>query len=261
MYKSHTVTFITFADSRLECKDIIRKQAEKSGFFDKIYAFDERDLEDWYREKYADHLVLGSRGFGYWQWKSYIVRRIMDRIDEGDFLIYADGGCTINPSGKNRFNEYLGIVEDSKSGILAFQQGWKESEWTKGDIFEYFGVVGNQRYCRHGQLAGGVFVIQKRWASQQFVDEWFYVCNNHYELITDSQSKIPNDPNFKGNRHDQSVFSMLGVKYGVEELPVTEIFSEDGYANMHQYPIWATRYKPQKHSWLWKLYHKMLRRG
>lgn len=257
MYKSHTVTFITFADSRLACKDIIRKQAEKSGFFDKIYAFDERDLEDWYREKYADHLVLGSRGFGYWQWKSYSIRRILDRLDDGDFLIYADAGCSINPYGEKRFYEYLDIATESPLGIMAFQEEGLESTWTKGDVFDYFNVYNKDDFKNHPQVATTTFIIRKCWKSVQFVNEWFYVCNNQYDLATDKPSEIPNYPDFIENRHDQSVFSVMSLLYNMAVVPVTEIFSEDGYANMQQYPIWATRYKPKKHSWLWKLYHKL----
>lgn len=257
MYKSHSISFLTFADSRLACKDIIKNQAEKSGFFDKIYAFDEHDLDDWYLKKYADRLVLGSRGFGYWQWKSYLVRKIMDIINEGDILVYADGGCTINEKGGKRLSDYFSIVENSESGILGFDQGWRAAEWTKGDVFAYFGVSNERKYLDQSQVAGGVFVIRKCWKSQQFIDEWFYVCHNHYNLITDEPSVFPNDKDFKENRHDQSVFSVLGTKYNIETIPVTEIFSESGYCNMQEYPIWATRYKPKKHSWLWKLYHKL----
>ncbi len=257
MYKSHSVSFITFADSRLACKDIIKKQAEKSGFFDKIYAFDEHDLEDWYLKKYADRLVLGSRGFGYWQWKSYLVRRIFDRLEDDDYLVYADGGCTINGQGRQKFSQYINTLEQSKSGILVFQQGWREAEWTKGDIFHYFAVQNDENYLNHGQVAATAFLLRKCSQSQKFIDEWHYVCHNHHELITDTPSHNSNDKEFKENRHDQSVFSVLSLKYGAIELPISEIFSENGYENMMEYPIWATRYKPKKHSRLWKLYHRL----
>ena len=252
------VYFLTFADSRLASKGIIQKQAEKSGFFDFVFAFDEMGFESWYQKKYANHFVQGSRGFGYWQWKSYLVRRIMDRMNEGDYLVYADAGCTINANGRQRLNDYFEIVDTHPSGILGFQQGWMESEWTKGDIFAYLGVLDNSEYLNHGQIAATAFIIKKQWKSQQFVDEWYYICNNYYELITDSPSVAPNASNFKENRHDQSVFSVLSLKYGIAELPVEEIFSENGYENMRQYPIWATRYKPKKHSWFWKVCHKLI---
>lgn len=257
MRKDHTINFLTFADSRLACKEIIRKQAEESGFFDHIFAFDETGFEDWYREKYADKLILGSRGYGYWMWKSYLLHRVLDQLDEGDYLVYADGGCTINKFGRTRFEEYLQLVDDSESGVLGFQQGWRSAEWTKGDVFEYFGVRNSPEFLNHGQVAGTAIVLRKCWKSQQLVNEWYYVCHNHYDLITDKPSHTPNDPDFKENRHDQSVFSILTLKYHIAEVPVEEIYSETGYESMAKYPIWATRYKPKKHSWLWKLYHKI----
>lgn len=253
MRNGHTVNFLTFADSRLACKDIIKKQAIESGFFNNIFAFDETGFEDWYREKYADRLVLGSRGYGYWMWKSYLIRRIMDHLDEDDYLVYADGGCTINKSGRTRFEEYLQLVDDSESGVLGFQQGWRSAEWTKGDVFEYFGVGDNPEFLNHGQVAGGVVVLRKCWKSQQLVNEWYYVCHNHYDLITDDPSLTPNDPNFKENRHDQSVFSILALKYQIVEVPVEEIFTEDSWESMTAFPFWTTRYKLKKRSPLRKI--------
>lgn len=257
MRNKHWIYFLSFADSRLACKDNIKKQAKQSGFFDYIHVCDETDFDSWYSKKYKDRLILGSRGFGYWQWKSYLVRRLLDCMNEGDYMVYADGGCTINAKGKERLNDYFSIVDESESGILGFTQGFRAAEWTKGDIFEYFGVSDNNKYLNHSQVAGGVFILRKCWSAHQLIDEWFYVCHNHFHLITDEPSRQPNDPFFKENRHDQSIFSVLAIKYGMATLPVEEIFSETGYDNMQQYPFWATRHKPKKHSWIWKIYHKL----
>ena len=89
-------------------------------FFDHIYVGDEKMLEPWYFEKYKDRWL--ERSFGYWQWKPYLIRRVMDRMEEGDFLVYADAGCTLNPRGIPRLKEYLHMVEENPCGVLGFDQ-------------------------------------------------------------------------------------------------------------------------------------------
>jgi hypothetical protein len=55
-------------------------------------------------------------------------------MDENDILVYADGGCKLNPNGLKRLNEYFDIVNKSPYGILSFQLNHLEKNWTKKDL-------------------------------------------------------------------------------------------------------------------------------
>ena len=239
--------FLAFADSRYGSQKRIRREADSMNVFDDITVGDERILETWFRKKYK-HLLHG-RGYGYWIWKPYLVRRTMDRMDEWDFLVYADAGCTLNPKGIKRLHEYCEMAQKCPAGIVAFDQHWREAEWTKSDLFEYLGVLGNPDYMEHGQVATTCFIIQKKPLSQQFIDTWYYIHTSHHSLTTDEPSRLPNDPNFQEHRHDQSVFSLLSVKYGIATLPVEEIFTEGDWEKLKDYPIWATRKRMKKRTW------------
>lgn len=247
MFNNHPVYFFSFADSRFASQKRIKREAENMHFFDHIYVGDEKILEPWYFNKYKDR--WSERGFGYWQWKPYLIRRVMDRMEEGDYLVYSDAGCSLNSRGITRLKEYLQLVTDSPCGVLGFDQHFREAEWTKADLFDYFGVWGNPQYINHGQVATTCAIFRKNPTSQHLVDTWFYIENFKHDLVTDSPSKIPNDPNFKEHRHDQSVFSLLMVKYGGVELPVEEIFTEGDWEELKDYPIWATRKRMKKRTW------------
>lgn len=232
--------FLSFADHRFKSVDLIRQEAKKIGVFDNIITGDQQLFEKWYRLKYKERFK--DRGYGYWQWKSYLIRRVMDRMEEGDVLLYTDAGCRINANGKTRLIEYFDIVKQSSGGILLFNQHYPETEYTKGDVFQYFGVTDNPAYTQHGQVAGGIILISKKRSSQQFIDELYYICHNNYNLIDDSTSKSPNTPDFKEHRHDQSIVSLLAVKYKATELPVEEIYTDgDWTLELSDYPIWACR--------------------
>ena len=224
-------------------------------FFDHIYVGDEKMLEPWYYKKYKDRWP--ERGFGYWQWKPYLIRRVMDRMEEGDYLVYSDAGCSLNPRGITRLKEYLQLVTDNPCGVLGFDQHFREAEWTKADLFDYFGVWGDPKYINHGQVATTCAIFRKNPTSQHLVDMWFYIENFKHDLVTDSPSKIPNDPNFKEHRHDQSVFSLLMIKYGGIELPVEEIFTDGDWEDLKDYPIWATRKRMKKRTWQKEIKHRL----
>lgn len=239
--------FVSFADRSYASQKRIAREAKKMYFFNYIFVADERAFEPWYFKKYKDR--WSERGFGYWQWKSYLIRRVMDRMDEGDFLVYADAGCTLNPRGIPRLKEYFQMVTDDKSGVLGFNQHFREAEWTKSDLFAYFNELDNPKYLNHGQVAATCIILQKKANSQQLIDEWFYIMHSRHDLATDATSNIPNGPDFKVNRYDQSVFSLLMVKYGGVELPVEEIFTEGDWEDLKDYPIWATRKRMKKRTW------------
>ena len=64
-----------------------------------------------------------TRGGGYWIWKPYIISKMLEQINENDILVYIDAGCHINitKESKQRFNEYINMINNSKCGLLRFQ--------------------------------------------------------------------------------------------------------------------------------------------
>ena len=46
-------------------------------------------------------------------------------MNENDYLIYCDAGCTINSvGGEIRFYEYINMLKESKFGILIGKNEW-----------------------------------------------------------------------------------------------------------------------------------------
>ena len=50
------------------------------------------------------------------------------------------------------------------------------------------------------------------------IKKWYEISCN-YHLLTDSHSINQNDNSFEENPHDQSIFSLLCKKYGIDILP------------------------------------------
>ena len=105
------------------------------------------------------------------------------------------------------------------------------------DLLDYAGHKGNT-----DQFCSGIFMIRKTSQAVQFAEQWYDLCNNHFDLITDTPSKLPNDPSFVENRHDQSALSVIGKRYNPKLISANETYTTGDFAtDLRNYPFWATR--------------------
>jgi hypothetical protein len=63
-------------------------------------------------------------GFGLWVWKPYLCKVILDQLNEGDILVYADSGSEILVDSKNHLNFF--INKAIKKGSLFYAMTFKE---------------------------------------------------------------------------------------------------------------------------------------
>lgn len=251
------IYFLSFADTKcVPMLKRIRQEANDSNFFDIIKTYNEKSFDKKYRKKYRNRFKL-IRGYGYWMWKSYLVKRELENMSNDDILVYMDAGCTINKNGAKRFYEYISYVKETKCGVLAFlQESFIENVYTKSDIFNYIGCLNNKNITDTPQFWAGAFIIRKCDHSVSFINKWYDLCHNHFDLITDSPSLINNSSNFIENRHDQSAFSvLLKLFYKPYIISYRENFTYgDFHKDLNIYPIWATRRK----SFTWWGFRKMI---
>lgn len=265
------VWFVTFADSRMKRSlRRIRRQALLMGFSpDRILTYTENDLSPDFREKMRVHLVKGSRGYGYWCWRSQVVLQALQKMADDEIFLYADAGCHLNPKGLPRLREYFKMVNESD--IVAFQgrsfMGTEKFDplhhynsigtWTKGDVIDYFGVRNCPEIVNSGQYSGGVFLVKKTAKSQSFYERYRAIVEEHFEFLDDSPSQSPNLPEFREHRHDQAVFTLLCKEAQVPTLSCCEYgiyaplapaqfkgdlrWSCESFSEMDRFPVHARR--------------------
>lgn len=220
----------------------LRAQAEETGWFYRVECSTEKNLSAFFRQEAADLLKQEVRGFGYWIWKPQILLQCLQQMEYGDILLYTDAGCHINEVGKNMFLAYIKEVKKHPSGFLVFgaRKGSLERQYTKGDIFSYFGIQEDDDIYNSGQIHATTFFLRKDDHTQKVVECWKKVMMENRNLIDDSPSSTPNALDFKENRHDQSVFSILMKLNKAQIYPITHIWSYTWFF-MGYYPIWAKR--------------------
>jgi len=242
--------FITFANSDSDFSfNRIRFEAHEMGLFSTVSCYTEKDFDQEYVDKFGSHFTEYKRGYGYWSWKPYLIKKKISEIEDGDFVVYADCGCMFLYENRNTLLQWLKIAMDSESGILSPCYGpYLERQWSRMDLYDYI----NKNYNKDNidifenavQCGAGILVVYKNKKSEEFINIWNDIMSNHFHLCTDEPSSIPNHKEFRENRHDQSVFSMLSKIYGIATIE-----TKDGILNKYTSPIIASRCKNDKNTW------------
>ncbi len=258
------IHLITFGDSGFaETKKRLCSQAESLGWFDTITAYSPDDLDVDFKEQFK-HILELPRGGGYWIWKPYIIHKHLEKINDGDILIYLDAGCYINPNGHKRFKEYIEMLngegEGEGSGCISFQMSHHtEDKWTTKEIFEHFNIhEGSRDIIESGQFIATVRMFKKNANSMNIVSAWRNALYQNPLLFTDyyNDANAANAANanasatfnnnfnknkFIENRHDQSVLSVVCKLYKTIVLE-DETYFADGFGSETslRYPFWKT---------------------
>jgi len=214
------------------------ESARRSGWFQDCFGFGPLNLGAAFLARNAYWIRTHGRGFGYWIWKPQAIRRAMARLAAGDILVWMDAGCYLNPAGRDRFRHYCRLVTEHPSGILAFALPFPERFWTKADVFDALKAPPETADSR--QLMATCFLLRKDETSETLVQRWSQVMRNR-SLIDDSPSVRPNASDFRENRHDQSVFSLLCKEMGALIMDDETWWDPDWEVRGRNYPFWGIR--------------------
>tara|TARA_E500000331_G_scaffold149039_1_gene145054 strand:- start:12589 stop:13332 length:744 start_codon:yes stop_codon:yes gene_type:complete len=239
--------FISYANNVFKKHlDVLVKSCQNSKWFDRCEGFGPDDLDDDFKTKFA-RILKEAKGGGYWIWKPYIIKKKLEQINDGEYLIYLDAGCTLNTNAKKRFDEYIDMLYNSNLGIVSFQLEYPEHAYTKKEIFDHFKLDETSEHYNSGQIMSGIIVIKKNEHSVKLINEWYETVDNNASLFTDNTG-IKN-PGYIANRHDQSILSVISKIHGSILLGEETYFGWEnncggfGQPESLKYPFWATRIK------------------
>ena len=207
--------FITFgggSQNYIDAGNRLIKQAKLSNLFNKIILYTDEDLKNdtYFWTKHGEFINNNKRGYGYWLWKSYIIKKTMDELKEGDTLMYLDCGCEIDINKKKKIKKFFEYVK--KNNIIgSFTQ--LEKYWNKMDLILHLNIL-NQDFLNSQQHQAGAILFYITDKTKKLVNRWYELSCN-YHLIDDSPSIKKNIEMFKQHRHDQSIFSLLTKKWNI----------------------------------------------
>jgi len=235
------ILFVTYGSSNfnLQKKHIVNL-AKNSKFFDETISYSPRDLDDSFKNKYSE-VLSNNRGGGFWIWKNQILKQTVENLKENDLIVYSDAGSSLNLSAKNRFDSYIDNLLSSDKSTLRFKLDLKEKFWTTKEIFEFFGLDNKSKYGNSEQYLAGHMILKNNKDLKDQIQEFDNLLNYDHYLIT---NKYDNNQiqDFKENRHDQSVFSLLSKLYGCVEYE-NEVWFKESEEKQFDYPFLAVQQK------------------
>lgn len=155
---------------------------------------------------------FGDRGYGFWFWKPLIIKRALEMEPK---IIYTDVDYKILDMPKLDT-----MLDESKEDVVLFTYSFQNRIWTKRDCFFYMNCD-NEKYWNTPHLEAGISLWRKSPSTETILDEWSYYCADRRILSDDPNvCDLPNLPEFKDHRHDQSILTILKERIGLKPLPI-----------------------------------------
>ena len=207
-----------------------------NGMIDGFACIQKDTLPKEFVEKHKN-IFSQPRGFGYWLWKPLIIYGIMSKLQEGDFVIYSDAANVITNDISPLFTRCA-----EQGGILLFENKngswdgriWKNNEYTKADCFNLMGCTSDE-YVFGNQVDAAIQVYQKNERTAKFLKEYLDYCQDERILTDMPNTTGENHEGFRDHRHDQSVLSLLAIKYGIKLSPCPTQHRNNGSGKYEKY--------------------------
>jgi hypothetical protein len=200
--------FFSYGDDNYKQSKLRLEQEAKNFGFDHIAIYGPEDLDPDFVEK-TEPYIKAPRGAGFWLWKSHFLTSTFDAMKEGDYCVYVDAGCTVNPYAKDTFKSYLEMLDNDDSGMIRFSyEKTPEEMFTNEKVFEYFNKKEDKEFRNSDILMNGIIVFKKNENSQKYVDEYYRITLDAPEIFSDKYNH-EHCERYKDHRHDQSVSSCL----------------------------------------------------
>lgn len=237
------IYFLTYGDRSFKySKKHLCALAKHTGYFDEILSMGPENLGKNFKQKYKN-ILNETRGGGYWIWKHEIINNLLQKINKEDVVLYCDAGSSLNntPKARLRFEEYLDIISDKKTDFLRFEteKQFLENQYTTKELFDLLNINLNSKIATTTQLQAGVMFFKKNNTNLEFFEDYKKILKSDQNLITDFYNNIQNKI-FIENRHDQSIFSLLGKIYNSHIL-INETEFRKRKEMQYDFPILTVR--------------------
>ena len=154
-------------------------------------------------------LFAKKRGFGYWIWKYYLILDALERLPEGDHVLYLDAGIAAVAD----MGDWLADIQQYDAAFFRPDPPHLAGQWTKRDCFIQL-RCDEQDYYEAPILSAGIQSYRVGDVARSFLTEIRDIMRNGH-LLDDSPNQLGQDnlSGFVEHRHDQSVLSLLVQRY------------------------------------------------
>lgn len=205
------IVAINFADDKYKNAQRLNSKTAKKWGANRVIEYSPKDIDEEFMIR-NDQILSQNRGYGYWLWKPYFILKTLKQIDEGDYLIYSDSGAAYI----DKVTYLINVMERDGIDVMPFCISQTEIKWTKRDILVLMNAD-QKDILNSAQICGTYMVIKKTKQSLEIIAEWLEKAEDA-RMITDAPNVMgkKNYEEFVDNRHDQSIWSVLCKKKGIQ---------------------------------------------
>jgi hypothetical protein len=187
------------------------KSAYSKGKADLVFEFTPNDIDEEFK-RVNKKILIKKRGAGLWLWKPYVIYKALSLINDGDYLIYSEAASIY----QNKIQYLVDALKLTNQEIMVFELPLISKQWTKKETFIRMDCF-HQGFEDRNQIGASFILMRKGEKAVSFVKEYLSACCD--EIIISSEQfdhTIINSKEFLAHREDQSVFSILCMKYKLE---------------------------------------------
>lgn len=216
-------TLVTFGTLQYAHRQyILGTSAIKAGVVRRHIPFTPARLNQTDFAKRFPSVRLYERGAGFWAWKPFIIRAALDNVKLGDSVLYCDVGRTFPIKALDvRLDPLLDWMEQYRQAVLpGVSIPWHGpmSRWTKRDAFALTGCD-SSIYSESPQIQASFSIWKRAPAAECILSQWMEWCTDRRLVSDDSNTcGLPELPDFKEHRHDQSLLSLLCIRESIRPL-------------------------------------------
>ena len=169
------------------------------------------------------HILNGTRGFGYWKWKPWVIQRFLQsgEAQAGDTIVWLDRDLQVGPKS---LAPLFCIGQNVGSGVAGFHSPCLlDRAWTKRELVLRLQPTDEQ--LDTVTTMGGLLVLRKTSFTERLIADWLEL--GLTGAFEDPIRGSPQDPTFVEHRHDQAALSLLMKQRGVKTFPAP-VAAHDG---------------------------------
>lgn len=190
-------------------KNRLLKEAQALNRFDKIITYSPEHLSEKIKNSSLYQNYANGKGGGYWIWKSYIIQKTLQQMNDNDILVYVDAGCSLYQT--KQWKQYFDYLKNYD--MLTFRINCINEQYIKKSVVEVFNPINGHYWTKCYMIASGIIFLKKTKFTVDFVNEWMN--NGTPKMLFDvlPQERKEQISAFIDHRHDQALFTALLYKY------------------------------------------------
>lgn len=221
--KTYSVHLVTYAHG----PDVFHKNRNIQAYsglnrgIDFVYLYRKEHIDPIYLNH---HPILNEKfGAGFWLWKPYLILKTLEKMPEGDVLVYGDSGMLIRQPLTNLIESAL-----KNKDVVLFDYTHPSygtaSRSANGDTFAAVDCQTEQCY-KSPHVWAGMLLLRNSPTSRTFIKKWLSLCEDSH-LLKAEPSRLPNQSNFSHHQHDEGILSALAAKHAqdINFFPMTKEF-------------------------------------